>query len=62
VLRKPHQHDRRSWLVVLTEKGRAAFAQHDRFHKEFTDEISAGLSNSEISQLAQLLTKLLERM
>lgn len=62
VARKPHQHDRRSWLVALTEKGETVFAQHDRFHMDFTEEISAGLSSSEVSQLSALLTKLLERM
>lgn len=62
VVRKPHLHDRRSWLVTLTEKGELVFAQHDRFHRDFTEDISAGLSNSEVSQLSALLGKVLERM
>jgi DNA-binding MarR family transcriptional regulator len=62
VVRKPHKHDRRSWLVALTEKGQVAFTQHDRFHNDFTEEISAGLTNDEVTQLSQLIAKLLARM
>ncbi len=62
VVRRPHQHDRRSWLVSLTEKGEAVYAQHDRFHRDFTEEISAGLSMAEMQQLSELLARLLSRM
>lgn len=62
VVRKPHLHDRRSWLVALTEKGQTIFAQHDRFHMDFTEDISAGLSNSEVAQFSTMLSKLLNRM
>ena len=62
VERKPHHSDRRSWLVVLTPKGQAAFAQHDRFHNDFTKDISEGLSNTEITMFSSLLSKLLVRM
>lgn len=62
VLRKPHKQDRRSWFVVLTEKGREVFEQHHRFHENFTREIAAGLSNEEICMIHKLLGKVLERM
>ena len=62
VTRKPHQRDRRSWLVSLTAKGETIFTGHDRFHQEFTEEISAGMSAGEIAQLSGLLGKLLARM
>ena len=32
VERKPHEKDRRSWLIVLTEKGKLMYEQHHRFH------------------------------
>ncbi len=62
VIRKPHEHDRRSWLVALTEKGQITFAQHHRFHNDFTEEISAGLTHEEVTQLSHLIAKLLARM
>jgi len=62
VIRKPHLSDRRSWLVSLTEKGQAIFLRHDRFHQDFTEDISAGLTTAEISQFSALLTKVLAHM
>jgi len=62
VVRKPHLHDRRSWLVSLTEKGAAIFHRHDRFHRDFTEDISAGLTTAEVAQFSALLAKLLTRM
>lgn len=62
VIRKPHLHDRRSLLVALTEKGTMVFAQHDRFHSDFTEDISAGLNSDEVLQLSTLLNKVLDRM
>lgn len=62
VIRKPHLKDRRSWLVSLTEKGQAIFYRHDRFHQDFTEDISAGLTTAEIAQLSALLTKVLAHM
>lgn len=62
VVRKPHQRDRRSWLVSLTEKGEGIFVRHDRFHRDFTEEISAGLTTAEMKQFSDLLAKLLTRM
>ncbi len=54
VVRKQHRHDRRSLLVALTEKGEIVFAQHGRFHQDFTEDISADLSNDEMLQLSTL--------
>ena len=62
VERKPHESDRRSWLVGLTAKGREVYSQHDRFHNDFTEEISIGLTNVEVKQLTTLLAKILEKM
>jgi len=62
VLRKPHQHDRRSWLISLTESGRRIFSQHDRFHLDFTKDISADLNGEEVETLSTLLSRVLARM
>lgn len=62
VKRKPHEHDRRAWLVVLTEKGREMFEQHSRFHEAFTREISTDLSDEESELLTELMGRVLHRM
>lgn len=62
VERRPHQQDRRSWLVGLTPKGREVFEQHHRFHLDYTQEIAAGLSTSEVKTLSELLGRVLNNM
>ena len=62
VERRPHEKDRRSWLIVLTDKGKLIYEQHHRFHQEFTREISSDLSNDEIKTLSKLLGVVLEGM
>ncbi len=60
VARKPHENDRRSWLIVLTEKGTLMYEQHHRFHQEFTNEISRDLSDAQITTLSELLKVVLK--
>lgn len=62
VARKPHDTDRRSYFVILTEKGEKIFEEHHRFHENFTGEISTELSNSEVATLSKLLGKILDKM
>lgn len=62
VARKPHEQDRRSWLVVLTEEGKEVFKQHHRFHVEYTREIADGLSDEEVTTLHTLLGRIMQRM
>jgi len=62
VERKPHEHDRRAWLIVLTEQGKAMYEQHHKYHEEFTQEISHDLTNKEIELLTQLMARILQRM
>ena len=62
VVRKPHERDRRSWLIVLTDEGKLMYEQHYKFHQEFTHEISRDLSNEEIKTLSELLEVILERL
>ena len=62
VKRMPHEHDRRSWLIVLTEKGKQMYEQHNKYHEEFTQEIAHDLTNKEIETLYQLMDRVLQRL
>lgn len=62
VMRKPHEHDRRSWLIVLTDQGKSMYEQHNRYHEELTKEISHELSDQEIETITRLLGLIVERM
>lgn len=60
--RKPHETDRRSWLIALTEKGEELFAEHHQYHLRLTEEITATLSTEEKMQFAVVLKKLINQM
>lgn len=62
VARKPHDTDRRSYFVILTDKGEKMFEEHHRFHKDFTSEISTELDIEEIETLSRLLGIILKKM
>ena len=62
VERKPHEHDRRAWLIVLTENGTKMYEQHNKFHEEFTREIAQDLTTKEIESLTILMKSVLNRM
>ena len=55
VLRERGKEDRR---VVYTERGRAAYVHHARFHKAMIDSISDELTSEEMELLIKTLTKL----
>ncbi|SMF35485.1 MarR family winged helix-turn-helix transcriptional regulator [Desulfovibrio gilichinskyi] len=58
VCRKPHDSDRRSILVELTESGEAMFAEHDRLHLRLIDELTAEISDSEREVFLSCLEKM----
>lgn len=62
VARVRHDSDRRSYYVILTERGKKLFEEHHRFHREFTAEISLALSGEEVNNFSASLAKLLQRM
>ena len=62
VRRKPHERDRRSYLVVLTAEGKKMYEQHNRYHEEFTQDISHKLTDQEIETLTTLVSRVVERM
>ena len=58
--RVPHQSDRRSYLIELTEKGQEVFARHHNHHLNLTDEIMADFSEQEQADLYQAFKKMMK--
>jgi len=58
VKRVPHETDRRSILVQLTEKGEQLFAEHDAQHLQLTEHLTRSFTDNEIQLLGSLLDKL----
>lgn len=58
VLRERGKEDRRVVYISLTERGRAAYVHHARFHKAMIDSISDELTPEEMELLIKTLTKL----
>ncbi|WP_035041545.1 MarR family winged helix-turn-helix transcriptional regulator [Desulfovibrio sp. X2] len=59
--RMPHERDRRSWLVELSEKGRSYFEEHDKLHQRLTLELTEALSNEERAAVLSALEKMNKR-
>jgi DNA-binding MarR family transcriptional regulator len=62
VERKPHESDRRSWLIVLTDAGKQMYEQHHKYHQEFTNEISCDLTIEQVTTLTEYLNIILKRL
>ena len=62
VKRKPHESDRRSWLIVLTDTGKQMYEHHHKYHQEFTNEISRDLTLEQINNLTEHLNIILKRL
>jgi DNA-binding MarR family transcriptional regulator len=62
VQRKPHEKDRRSWLIVLTDQGKKMYEQHHKYHQDFTNEISRDLTLDQIETLTDHLDIMLKRL
>ena len=58
VVRKPHETDRRSIRVSLTEAGQRLFAEHHKLHEQLTQEILCALAPDEAGQFAAMLHKI----
>lgn len=57
LLREPNTKDRRSYVIVLTDKGEALFRRHHEFHVGLTEEMAAALSEEEITLFSSILSK-----
>lgn len=55
--RTPHEEDRRSIRVSLTDKGMKHFQEHHNLHTRLTQEITGHLSPDEIRNMIKLLKK-----
>ncbi|MCW8327609.1 MarR family transcriptional regulator [Photobacterium sp. SDRW27] len=58
IQRRPHESDRRSILVELTEKGIEMYQEHDNLHLSLTQDITAGLDEAERRNLLSYLVKM----
>ncbi|MFN2269041.1 MAG: MarR family winged helix-turn-helix transcriptional regulator [Desulfonatronovibrio sp.] len=59
VERKPHESDRRSIRVLLTDKGLAHAKEHHKLHNRLTQELVSDMSQEEMEGLAGCLRKML---
>jgi len=59
--RKPHETDRRSYRVVLTETGQQHFTKHHQFHLKLTEELVSTLSAEELSAFETTLEKIVNQ-
>ncbi len=62
LVRKPHESDRRAYLIELTPEGEIYFEQHHKFHIKMTEELVADLSSEELDQFDGILKKILNRI
>jgi DNA-binding MarR family transcriptional regulator len=60
VARIPHEMDRRSILITLTKAGQILHQEPHGHHLHLTREMQAALSQEEVEQLQNILTKLLQ--
>ena len=58
VARRPHDSDRRSIVVGLTEEGERHFREHHALHLRLTRELAEGLSPEELTQFPAILRKI----
>ncbi len=62
LVRKPHEKDRRAYLIALTDEGKKHFEQHHQFHLSMTQELVEDLESDEIERLAEILEKILKKL
>jgi DNA-binding MarR family transcriptional regulator len=54
--------DRRSYIIKLTPKGKAAFEEHHKHHKRLTEELVTILGDTEARSLTKILHKFNEHL
>ena len=60
--RRPHDTDRRSYLIELTPEGQRCFEEHHAAHVNMTRDILEGLDKEEQEYFARILEKMMDRM
>jgi len=58
IVRRPHDSDRRSILVDLTEEGQLLYKEHDQLHLNLSKEITANINDAELKILLSRLQKM----
>lgn len=62
LVRVPHEKDRRSYLIELTEDGKKVFAEHHSHHLEFTRKLIADFTEEELADFSESMKRMLNRM
>ena len=62
VKRKPHEKDRRSYIIVLTKKGEKQFNKHHELHVKLTEDITSTLTPEELETFSNTLGKMLPHL
>lgn len=60
VFRERSQQDKRVMMVSLTERGKAAYAHHEAFHRKMIEKAKGQLSEQELPVLIYSLAKLVD--
>ncbi|MCP4114599.1 MAG: MarR family transcriptional regulator [Desulfobacteraceae bacterium] len=62
LVRRPHEKDRRSYMIELTREGMKYFEEHHNFHIRMTEEIVSCLSEQEQKDFAAIIEKMLKKI
>ena len=62
LVRRPHEKDRRSYMIELTREGNTYFEEHHNFHIRMTEEIVSCLSEDEQKAFASIIEKMLKKI
>ena len=62
LVRKPHETDRRSYLIELTPQGEKCFKEHHNFHIQMTQELVSELTPREQDDFGKIIRKMLDRI
>ncbi|WDP92724.1 MAG: MarR family transcriptional regulator [Desulfobacter sp.] len=60
--RKPHETDRRSFIIELTPEGEKAFEEHHNFHIQMTQELVSGLSPEDQDHFSRIIKTMLTKI
>ena len=60
--RRPHEKDRRSYMIELTGEGNKYFEEHHNFHIRMTEEIVSCLSEQEQKAFGAIIEKMLKKI
>ena len=60
LVRRPHEKDRRSYMIELTQEGIKHFEEHHNFHLRMTQEIVSDLSEQEQEAFGAIMEKVIK--